>query len=144
MRERFFILTPTPTEKTICTAEREANGLPKDSAFGRYLDASGEPMKWSGTFPLPAIGDRVYLRINSIGWGYVKGYAEVEGFLGLMVEPLDPPAWYIKQGNAQREEHAQALRMTEEKRKIERLRLYPKWILDGFACVFGAEISLDK
>jgi len=141
MKERFFILTPTPTDKLTISNEREENGLPKESAYGRYLDAQGLPMKWSGTMPLPAIGDRVYVRMNSIGWANVSGYAEVEGFLGLMVSPENPPDWYVKQVKAHKAEHEKALKMTEEKRKIERLRIYPKWILDGLGCVFGAEIG---
>jgi len=144
INEKFFILTPTPSDKLTITDEKREDGLPTEAAFGRYLNADGKPLKWSGKMPLPAIGDRIYLRINSIGYGRVAGYAEVEDFVGLIVEPESPPDWYVKQTKAQKAEHEKALKLTEEKRKIERLRLHPKWILDGLACVFGAEISLKK
>lgn len=53
--------------------------------------------KWSATFDPPAIGTEVIVRINAIGRARVTGYATYGGYLGVMVYPLDPPAWWIQQ-----------------------------------------------
>lgn len=51
---------------------------------------------WSGAEPVPAIGDDVHVRINRIGRSKVVGYGVQDGYLGVMVYPLDPPVWWIK------------------------------------------------
>lgn len=134
-QERFFIPTPTPTDRL---AENSEGKL-----FPVYLDASSLDMKWSGKMSLPASGTRVYMHINSIGWGRVEGYAESHGWLGLLVKPEAPPEWWSKQRERNRKEHARALKIGAEKAAIERIRTLPNWILEGICCVFGAEISLD-
>lgn len=53
--------------------------------------------KWSGKNPVPAVGDTVRVRINQIGEGRVCGYFTQHGYLGLLVQPHNPPDWYIKQ-----------------------------------------------
>lgn len=133
-KERFFILTPTPTDRLAADSEGRL--------FPVYLDASGLEMKWSGKSALPAIGERVYMKINSIGWGVVKGYAESHGYLGLLVNPENPPDWWKKQRRNNAKEHALAVKLGPEKAAIERVRVLPQWILDGICCVFGAEIDL--
>lgn len=136
MSERFFILTPQATDR------KAANSL--GELFPVYLDASGVEMKWSGKMELPAIGARVYMAINSIGWGTVEGYCESHRFLGLLVRPENAPAWYRKQVEQRVDETLKARRLGPEKAKLERVREWPKWICEGLACVFGAEIRLGE
>jgi len=54
-------------------------------------------IKWSGPEPVPAIGTDVFIRMNQIGRGKVVSYATHGGYLGLMVYPYEPPAWWINQ-----------------------------------------------
>ncbi len=62
--------------------------------------ASVDTLRWSGPEPVPAIGDTVHVNFNAIGACRVVSYATVENYLGLMVYPLDPPTWWIKQNGA--------------------------------------------
>lgn len=120
MSERFFILTPTPTDGT--TTDSIGN------VFPIYLDASGLPMKWSGSFPLPAIGSRVFVTMNSIGWAVVKGYFESAGYVGVMTKATNPPKWLRAQ----------------HRRDLKSGRTMPKWRIEGIGCEFGAEIALKR
>lgn len=79
-KERFFLLTPTPTEHQAI-----------------YKDAEGNEMRWSAKFPVPAIGTAVTVTMNRIGPAIVKGYFESHGWLGIMVLPTNPPQWLIDQ-----------------------------------------------
>lgn len=96
--------------------------------MGLYRDASGVEMKWSAPFPLPAIGDRVYITLNSIGWAHVKGYFEEAGYLGVMTLATRPPAW---------------LRDQLRRDQLSGHHL-PDWRNRGIGCEFGAEITLTK
>ena len=102
--ERFFILTPTPTND------------PKV-----FLDAEGKEMKWSGEIPPPAIGAQINVTMNRIGPAIVKGYFESCGRLGIMMLPINPPDWLIRQ------------------RKDNPGKL--KWQKEGIGCVFGTEFK---
>lgn len=62
-------------------------------AKGEKLPAG---LKWSGG-KLPAIGAMVKVAINQIGQARVRGYFVEHGWLGLLVVPVTPPAWYVKQ-----------------------------------------------
>lgn len=53
--------------------------------------------KWSAAFPPPPRGDRVRVKMNNIGQSTVVGYFTEYGYLGLLVKPLDPPPWYVRQ-----------------------------------------------
>lgn len=54
--------------------------------------------KWSNlTFAVPAIGEIVNVRINRLRASRVVGYFVEHGFLGLLVKPLAPPEWFVKQ-----------------------------------------------
>lgn len=119
MQERFFILTPTPTTETV-PHPIDGKTLPV------YHDAEGKPMMWSGDFPIPPVGSRVFVRMNRIGWAVVKGYFESCGFVGLMTLPLNPPEWLIKQ------------------RKRDQKETQPKWAKEGIGCTFGNECSLEE
>ena len=52
---------------------------------------------WSGKEAPPAIGALVYVGVNRIGWGVVKGYFIESGWLGVSLELEGPPDWWIKQ-----------------------------------------------
>lgn len=132
MSEKFYILTPTPTGRFAPNSDGQM--------FPVYLDASGNEMKWSGAGLLPQIGERVYMKINSIGFGKVEGYCDSHGWLGLLVMPENPPDWYRKQIQQRVDETSKACRLGPVKAKIERVRVWPRWTCDGVACVFGAEI----
>lgn len=136
MSERFYISQPRATSST----KEGPNGpLPVYHADGVPID-----MMWSGKMPLPAMGDRVYLKINSIGWAKVEGFCESHGYLGLLCRPENPPEWYVKQTKRNAEETVKATRLGPEKAAVERLRVWPAWVCEGIACVFGAEISLEQ
>jgi len=117
--ERFFIPAPSPSSQTKMD---DAN-----NTFPVYLNDRGEPLMWSGDFPLPAVGSRVFITMNNIGWAVVKGYFESYGYLGLMTLPLSPPEWLIKQrGEALKERNS------------------PHWVREGIGCEFGSELSLKR
>jgi hypothetical protein len=132
MTERFFIITPVATDRKAPNSE--------GTLFPVFLSEKTE-LKWSGKTAPPAVGDRVYMRINSIGWGTVQGYAESHGYLGLLVKPENPPDWFVRQQKANQKEAREFKRLGEERAAVERIRNWPQWILDGICCVFGAEIG---
>ncbi len=117
--ERFFIETPIPTSKMKSDSE--------GSKFLLYLNEKGKGMMWSADFPLPAIGSRVFIRMNSIGWAVVKGYFESFGYLGVMTLPINPPAWLRAQ--------------QQEDKKDPKC---PNWAKAGIGCEFGSELSLQE
>jgi hypothetical protein len=57
------------------------------------------PVKWSNDLPPPAIGTKVHVTMNRLGTGVVRGYFVECGWLGLLVEFLNPPEWYVKQNS---------------------------------------------
>lgn len=71
----------------------------------KYQPKAGTPraeiptgIKWSHlTFDVPAIGAIVHVRINRIGPSRVMSYFVEDDFLGLLVQPLAPPEWFVKQ-----------------------------------------------
>jgi len=52
---------------------------------------------WSGNFSVPMVGDRVYVRMNALGPGTVRGHFVAAGYLGLEVEIDASPSWRIDQ-----------------------------------------------
>lgn len=52
---------------------------------------------WSGKFPIPAIGERVFVNMNGFGAGVVESYFVEHGFLGVCVVVDVAPAWHVKQ-----------------------------------------------
>lgn len=124
--EKFFISQPVAsaviTYKSLDGNMRTVQGYTSD----------GETLKWSACFPLPAIGSRVYVTMNGIGWSVVKGYWSAAGWLGVMTLPENPPAYLRKQ-----------------QREMNRTGMYcgkpaPGWMLAGIGCETGAEINLRK
>jgi hypothetical protein len=119
--ERFFIPEPVPTG-TISEARKL-----DDATFPLYRENDGNLLKWSGDFPLPKVGDRIYITMNGIGWAYVMGYFASEDYLGVMTLATKPPAW-LRQLN----------------RKHAKDASKPEWIRRGIGCEFGTEIALKN
>ncbi|VTU32011.1 hypothetical protein H4CHR_02924 [Variovorax sp. PBS-H4] len=65
----------------------------EDARAGKTTDL----LMWSAPFDPPAIGDTIRIRINAIGLAKVTAYASMDGYLGVMAAPIDPPDWWIKQ-----------------------------------------------
>lgn len=83
----------------------------------RHITNKPDPtvtLMWSGTF-LPAIGDRVFVNMNGLGFGRVVSYFTEHGWLGVTVRLEKDPDWHVKQCRGS------------------------KWA--GCALVFGAEIK---
>ena len=59
-----------------------------------------EKLAWGSDKPIPAVGSEVNVKINGIGRSKVLKYFVEYGFIGMLVQPFDPPAWYIKQNGA--------------------------------------------
>ena len=59
-----------------------------------------EQLQWVSNKPLPAVGTEVEVKINSIGRSKVLKYFVEHGFIGLVVQPQNPPTWYLKQNGA--------------------------------------------
>lgn len=62
-----------------------------------------ESLQWVANKPLPAVGSEVTVRINGIGRSKVIRYYVEHGFIGLLVQPLNPPSWYRKQNSSTRD-----------------------------------------
>jgi hypothetical protein len=52
-----------------------------DDGFALY-DSGEEQLRWSAPFPLRAIGTRIYITMNSIGWASVEGFFAEDGYVG--------------------------------------------------------------
>ena len=59
-----------------------------------------ESLQWVANKPLPAVGTEITVKMNGIGRSKVLRYYVEHGFIGLIVQPLNPPTWYIKQNGA--------------------------------------------
>ena len=56
---------------------------------------------WSGG-AVPTIGEIVECNMNRLGAARVLGYASCDGYLGVLVEFIDPPEWFIRQNGDDR------------------------------------------
>ena len=66
----------------------------------KHFTGSKEPgdIVFSGGHPrLPYIGEVVKVTMNDLGEGTVASYFIRDGWLGLEINLLDPPAWYVSQ-----------------------------------------------
>jgi hypothetical protein len=117
MTERFFIPQPAPAGTTEYTFDSRTETLPA------YRDADGGTLIWATreAMPLPAIGDKVTVTMNSIGPATVVGYFASDAFLGVMTKAIAPPAWLRRQT-----------------KRAERDA--PQWVKDGIGCEFAGEI----
>ena len=74
-----------------------------EQPVGSYTEF--EKLAWASTKAIPAIGSKLNVKINGIGESIVKKYFVEYGFIGMLVTPQNPPAWYIKQNGADSECH---------------------------------------
>jgi len=118
---RFFIAKPTPT------TSRVARGWDKTMDFPAYRTADGRLLAWSGEMPLPEIGAHIFITMNGIGWAYVEGYFEEEGYVGVMTRATNPPKW-----------------LRDQRRRLAKDMRQPEWARRGIGCEFGAEIALKR
>jgi hypothetical protein len=108
----------------------KATGQYSADGFATYTSDDFDDLKWSAKFPLPQLGDRIYITMNGIGWATVKGFFTSEGFIGVMTLAENPPQWLVEQRKRDRSKANFASK--------------PQWAKDGIGCEFGAEIALDK
>ena len=66
-----------------------------EQPVGSYTEF--EKLAWISTKAIPAIGSKLNVKINGIGESIVKKYFVEYGFIGMLVTPQNPPAWYISQ-----------------------------------------------
>ena len=52
--------------------------------------------KWSGK-TIPKIGGTITAKVNNLGRCYVLGYLLQDEWISVIVKPLNPPEWFIKQ-----------------------------------------------
>lgn len=114
MKEQFFIDQPIATEE-------------KHNHLTKYSLPDGTTLWWSGSQPLPAIGQKITITMNGIGPAIVKDYFSSESYLGVMTLALEPPKWL-------REQRQRDLEGPRAKGK-------PQWWLDGIGCEFGTEVK---
>jgi hypothetical protein len=75
---------------------------------GNIVNAEKGKLIWGGKdgFVPPPVGEKIIVRINSLGEAEVKGYFSQDGFLGLLVVLDNAPEWYVKQnGDAKKVGH---------------------------------------
>ena len=73
------------------TVETHSISRPK----GTYTEF--ESLQWVANKPLPPVDSEVEVKINGIGRSKVIKYFVEHGFIGLVVQPLNPPTWYRDQ-----------------------------------------------
>ncbi|GAB3323025.1 hypothetical protein GCM10027511_31580 [Hymenobacter humi] len=54
-------------------------------------------LEWSGTQEVPAIGAGIRVYLNSFGPAVVRAYFHADGFLGVLCEFTEIPAWFRRQ-----------------------------------------------
>ena len=72
-----------------------------------------EKLAWGSNKSIPAVGSEVNVAINGIGRSKVLKYFVEYGFIGLLVQPLNPPTWYLKQNGADEPCHVFPAECTE-------------------------------
>ena len=132
MVERFMIAGPDRASEVATTrVVKGMNKTDKDTvqAIHTYEDAElGDKLIWTAAFPLPEIGDMVYITMNGIGYAKVKGYfashlESGDNYIGTMCLAICPPEWLVKQN-------------AEDRHDMRR----PDWYRAGIGCEFGTEI----
>lgn len=63
-------------------------------------------LKWSGIFPIPAIGSHVTITMHKLGPGVVESYFFEHGYLGVCVKLSAQPEWHEKQSKGTRWENS--------------------------------------
>lgn len=57
-------------------------------------------LQWVANKPLPAVDSEVTVKVNGIGRSKVLKYFVEHGFIGLVVQPQNPPDWYKNQNKS--------------------------------------------
>lgn len=68
----------------------------------RYGLATPPEGKWSGTMPIPSVGQRVKVNMNDFGEGVVVAYFVEHGYVGVEVDLDKQPEWHLKQNGPDR------------------------------------------
>jgi len=80
------------------TQRRETSNQPQKAMTNKLrITKTPEAGKWSGKESIPAIGQTVQVSMNGIGPSTVLGFFTEDGWLGLYVQPHNPPEWYVRQ-----------------------------------------------
>jgi len=82
-----------------------------DNSTQKYVEF--DKLQWVCNKPLPRVGTEVNVTINGIGRSVVEKYFVEHGFIGLIVQPQNPPTWYIKQNGADKPCHVFPAEVTE-------------------------------
>jgi len=72
-----------------------------------------DKLQWVAKKPLPNVGEELNVRVNGIGRSVVKKYFVEHGFVGMIVQPQNPPTWYIEQNGADEPCHVFPAECTE-------------------------------
>lgn len=59
-----------------------------------------EKLAWVSTKAIPEIGTKLNVKVNAIGESIVQKYFVEHGFIGMLVQPINPPEWYRKQNES--------------------------------------------
>jgi hypothetical protein len=59
-----------------------------------------EELQWVCNKPLPPVDSEVTVKVNGIGVSKVLKYFVEHGFIGLVVQPVNPPDWYRMQNES--------------------------------------------
>jgi hypothetical protein len=70
---------------------------------GRVVNEADD-YKWSGENAPPAIGAVVKIYMNDFKGGTVVGYFAEYGWLGVLIRPTKPPAWWVRQNKERAKE----------------------------------------
>lgn len=74
-------------------------------------------VKWSGSYPIPQIGERVITTVNGMGSGVVESYFVEHGYLGVLMVLDNPPTWHVNQHKGTKHEGIAMVFGAELKRK---------------------------
>jgi hypothetical protein len=61
-----------------------------------------DALKWSNEKEPPAIGARIWIKVNGIGSATVIAYFDAGDWLGVVCKIDNPPEWYIRQNGKDR------------------------------------------
>ena len=95
-----MMITPAPAARQPEICPTEWTGTPQQCpAWVGFSTRISLPagLQWSGTREVPAIGVDVQVYLNSFGPAVVRAYFHADGFLGVLCEFTQVPAWFSRQ-----------------------------------------------